>query len=304
MKQLDNQHEKSYIVKYHPQNNTIEGRSVKRLPFEPKGWLIDFRDDLRTAIHSLQCHPRQILHAVYATSQSGFCDIENILFYNVGPGHFASLMTAGLRFERCYSYPGPPYPLSAPHLHYHRYTMEDTHGDFSGWQTSKLVAAWENVEIPHSIGKITATNIWYRLRSRPLKTFHMPEHPLAQFGLSITVTVPNTSKATLAPLIKPIIDGVVSAFHVYRGAEIERISQWLGAELSQAPNEIADLLQQPDQAVLGGRRVVYPFRNFYKWDPADDLCLAAELFLQAHAGKDWLLSGKLYELQYREQPFG
>ena len=210
---------------------------------------------------------------------------------------------AGFRFERGYSYPDPPAPLSASHLHYHRYMMEDAHNDFSAWQISKLDAAWENVELPRSSGKITATNIWYRLRSHPLKTLHMPEYPLTHFGLNITVTVPDTITVTLAPLMKPVIDGVVSAFHAYRGAEIERISQWLGAELSQAPNEIADLLQQADRAVLGGRRVMHPFRNSYKWDPADDLCLAAELFLQPHAGKDWLLSGKLYEIQYREQLF-
>lgn len=299
MKQLDNQHEKSYIVKCRPQNNTIEGWSIKRLPFEPQGWLKDFRNDLRTAIHSLQSHPGQILHAIYATPQSGLCDIENILFYNVGTSHFASLMTNGLRFERSYSYPDPPYPLSTPHLHYHHYTMEDAHNDFSGWQTSKLVAAWENIEIPRSIRKITATNIWYRLRSHPLKIFQLPEHPLAQFGLCITVTVPDTTTITLAPLIKPIIDGVVSALHAYRGTEIEQISRHLGLELGQTPAMIANLLQQPDRAPLGERQVVRTYRNSVKWDPADELCLAAELFLQPYTGKDWLLSGKLYEIQYR-----
>ena len=61
--------------------------------------------------------------------------------------------------------------------------------------------------------------------------------------------------------------------------EVERIGRWLGTELGQTPNVIADLLLQPDQAALGVRRVAYPFRNSGKWDPADDRCLAAELFL-------------------------
>ncbi len=34
-----------------------------------------------------------------------------------------------------------------------------------------------------------------------------------------------------------------------------------------------------------------------------DLCLAAELFLQPHVGKEWLLSGKLYEILYLEPTF-
>jgi len=114
MKQPDNQPEKSYTVKYQPQNNSAEAWSVQRLPFEPKGWQIDFRNDLRIAIHCLQSHPGQILHGIYAGPPSGLCDTENILFYNVGSGHFTSLVTAGLRFERGYSYPDPPAPLSAP----------------------------------------------------------------------------------------------------------------------------------------------------------------------------------------------
>ena len=161
MKQLDNQPEKSFTVKYWPQNNSTEAWSVQRLPFEPRGWLKDLRNDLQKSIHSLQSHPGHMLHAIYATSQDGLCDAENILFYNVGSSHFTPLMTTGLRFERCYSYPDPPYPLSSPHLHYHRYTLVDAHDDISCWQSGKLVAAWDNVEIPRSIGKVTTTNIWY-----------------------------------------------------------------------------------------------------------------------------------------------
>ncbi len=131
----------------------------------------------------------------------------------------------------------------------------------------------------------------------------MPERPLTQFGLSIVVTIPDTITATLASLIKPIIDGVVSAFHMYRGPEIGRISQWLEVEPGQTPDAIANLLQQPEQAVLGERRLLYSFRNGFKWNPADDLCLAAELFLHTHAGKDWQLSGELFEIEYKETRF-
>jgi len=45
---------------------------------------------------------------------------------------------------------------------------------------------------------------------------------------------------------------------------------------------------------------VRPYRSRIKWDPADDLCLAAELFVQPYPAKDWLISGKLFEIEYRE----
>jgi hypothetical protein len=305
MKQPVNQSGKNYITKYSLENNSTEAWSIQRLVLSPKGWLKDFRANLQTKIGDLQSRPEQILHATYATSptlKKDISDIENTLFYNVGLKHFASLMSSGVRFERCYSYPASSFPLSASHLHYYRYTMEDAHNSFYSWQTTRVVATWENVEIPPSSAKITATNIWYHLHSHPLKILHMPKTPLTQYGLSITVTLPITTKTTLRTLMKPIIDGVVSTFHTYSGAEIKWISQRLGTELSHSPDEIRDLLQRQNQAALGTRRLVYPLGNSYKWNPADDICFAAELFLQLHEGEGWLLSGNLYEIQYCE-PF-
>ena len=58
------------------------------------------------------------------------------------------------------------------------------------------------------------------------------------------------------PFSLPIL--LISRSYFTRGAEIEQISRWFGAEPGQAPHEIADLLQQPSQAVLGGRRVIHP----------------------------------------------
>ncbi|SRR5579875_391486 len=111
MKQsLDDTYDKQYSVKYWSQQNMVEVWSVQRLPFEPKDWLVDLRNDIRTGIHCLQSNPGQILHAIYSSSQAGLCDTENVLFYNVGLAHFASLMTTGLRFERCYLCPDSPTP--------------------------------------------------------------------------------------------------------------------------------------------------------------------------------------------------
>ncbi len=289
-----------HTVRYSHQNETVEAWSIQRLPFEPKDWLLEFRHNLRTAIHSLQSQPTQILHAIYGAPRGSLCDTENILFYNVGLSHFTSLTTTGLRFERGYTYPSPPYALDTPSLHYHRYTMEEVNQDFFCWQAHRIVAAWENVRIPRLTGKVTAGNIWFHIRSGPLKLFHMPEQGLKKFGLSITIKVPDTTGMQLANATKPIIDGLVSGFHAYQGSEVQQVSQCLGNELGQNPEEIAHMLLQQSRAILGVRQVVRPYRNYIKWDPADDLCLAAELFAQPHPAKDWLISGKLFEIEYRE----
>ena len=78
MKQLDNQPEKNHTVKYRTQSNSIEAWSVQRLPFQPNAWLKDLQNDLQKAIPSLQSRPEQMLQAIYATSQDGLFDAENI----------------------------------------------------------------------------------------------------------------------------------------------------------------------------------------------------------------------------------
>lgn len=289
-----------YKVRYSHQNEIVEAWSVQRLPFEPKDWLLAFRHDLRTEIHSLQGKPTQILHAIYGAPDGGLCDLENILFYNVGPSHFTSLATTGLRCERSYTYPSPPYALEIPSLHYYRYTMGEVHQGFYCWQAHRILAAWDNVLIPRLMGKVTAGNIWFHIRSGQFKLFQMPGKALKQFGLSITIKVPDTTGVHLANAIKPIIDGIVSSFHAYQGSEVQQVSQRLGNELGQNPEVIAQMLVQQSRAILGVRQVVRPYRNHIKWDPADDLCLAAELFSQPHSAKDWLISGKLFEIKYKE----
>ena len=260
-------------VRYQSQQNTAEAWSILRLPFEPKGWLIDLRNDLREAIHDLKNQPDQILCSIYGSQTDGYCDIENILLYNIGTAHFSSLTTTGLRFERCFSHPDSPYPLDHTHLHYHQYTMADINENFSYWQVGRLLAEWENIKIPKLNSGVKTERIWHCIKSSPVRVLHKPEKALELFGLSITIMIPDNKKVNIANFTKQVIDGIVSAFHVYQGQEIERVSQCLGTSLNENSDTIADLLSQPHKAVLGARQVVRTYRNYVKWDPADDRCL-------------------------------
>jgi hypothetical protein len=79
----------NYHIKYPEENcNVVELWSLKRLPFEPKDWLLDMRDSLRTAISQLIVNDSSILSATYTSPIEELCDVENILFYNVGTGRF------------------------------------------------------------------------------------------------------------------------------------------------------------------------------------------------------------------------
>ena len=69
----------------------VEAWSTIRLPFEPNGWLLDYRNELRTALRAMRTTQVSILLAEYATPDDEFADLENVLLYNVGSGAYSHL---------------------------------------------------------------------------------------------------------------------------------------------------------------------------------------------------------------------
>ena len=49
-------------------------RSSLRLPFEPTGWLRDFRAELAAACRTLDAQPHDTLHAVYTSPRRDAVD--------------------------------------------------------------------------------------------------------------------------------------------------------------------------------------------------------------------------------------
>src|SRR5690348_2760915 len=91
-----------------------------RLPFEPRGWHLEARGALRSALKTLAVPPAGTLCAAYTSTETSFCDVENVLFYNVGTGAFADLTRNGLRFERNFGSPSNS-PSGRRYAHHHVY---------------------------------------------------------------------------------------------------------------------------------------------------------------------------------------
>ena len=77
----------------------VELWSSVRVPFEPRAWVREMRDDLREAVRRLVARPGRLLHATYSSLEDDFVDTENVLIYNVGPAHLGSAARYGLRFD-------------------------------------------------------------------------------------------------------------------------------------------------------------------------------------------------------------
>ena len=123
----------------------VEAWSRERLRFEPKGWQLKFRADLRQALRKLSFVPEYHLAASYASLAAGYCDVENILFYNVGTTYFSHLARKGMCFERLFSLPPVPENIVDGWKHYVSYALAKPNGGLTYWYPFRSLARWSNV---------------------------------------------------------------------------------------------------------------------------------------------------------------
>lgn len=275
----------------------VEVWSVERLPFEPKGWLKQLRHDICETVKAFEGHPNQVLHAIYISDVDEESDAENILFYNVGASCFAQLTLTGLRFERVFSRPPvPPRPMSKPPQHYHRYELVAKEKGFTYWAPGPTLATWNGLSVEPLSAYTKATSIWYSMKSRSDQILARPTHVPSRFGLRVVIHAQRGVGLNLAAVIKPVFDGVVAAFHRHDGTMEAEVSRRLARVLNVDKREVDDLLRNGSVAVLGTRRLLWPWSAAVQWNPADNRCVAGELLLQeSNARRLWELSGELFE---------
>jgi hypothetical protein len=271
--------------------------SADRLPYEPRGWLAAFRDELRVALRRLEAAPHELLYALYASAQEDFFDVENILFYNVGTPSLARAGRYGVCYERAYHVPAPPHPVSWPARHYHGYRLQPASPGFVHWQEGPVLARWQ-FTTGERADLTDCTRLWFRLKT----TGHIEAlraAPRQPFILRVLITAPPAAPLVATNLLKPLSDGVVCAFHGHNGQDEVEICRRLAARLQTEPGAVHTFLNDEATAVLGTRRLLWPYRNGVQWNPADDLCVAAELRVRPAAGhKAYLVQGELLAAEY------
>ena len=228
------------------------------MPFEPKGCMLEARAELRAAMRGLEPRPGDWLSATYVSPTADLVDLENVLFYNVGPGVFSHLTARGLSAVRMHA-PPKPSPNGREYAHYNRYAVEPYAPiDESGAQLSFPLPPKAGEWKPHDVW-------WYASRANVQGLMHIG----GRFQLN--VEIPEGLVPGLTGLMKPLLDGYISALHP--GAEVDtravdRVAKRTGWDAS----EIIARLENPTAPVLAPRTVLRSYREFVRWDPADDLC--------------------------------
>ena len=155
-----------------------------------------------------------------------------------------------------------------------------------------LMAEWTDVPLDHREAG-TPAKYWKAIRCARDKVtvFDYAESPITScFALRIALCLPK--EVRLASTVKPLIDGVVCAFH---GEDARCLACLTDFCVRQCCEKLAVPNQFP--AVLGKREFIRPYRGGRSvlWDPADDLCRLA-LITVSYGTEDSLFSGEIYKL--------
>lgn len=230
----------------------VEGWSTIRLPFEPKGWLGGYRTELRRALRSMKPTDRSNLYAEYAAPEPAFVDLENVLLYNVGSGCYSHLAQNGIICRRTVSNDG---------LHHVTYT---------GTRISENILPDGNVIARAQLASMpagTTTAHWWACFREQLEVY--PSQPYnGEFG--VVAEAGSAWRHGLAPAVKSLLDGLVAALHVHDRSHPNHVSAALSA-LGDG-ERLWGLLNDPQIAIFGQRRLVHPHGQKIAWSPADERC--------------------------------
>ncbi|QZA08510.1 hypothetical protein K3U94_04180 [Mycolicibacter heraklionensis] len=290
-------------------SDVVELWSTVRLPYEPRDWVLEMRNDLRRALRDLAPRSGGRLHAVYRAADDGtFVDTENVLLYNVGNGALRPLMTRSVTFERGYGMPPPPSGSGLTEgaiLHYQRY-REARDDAFDFWRPGKQLAAFTGVPVDSVDDK--PAPVWKAIRDFAKPPAESATAP-TRFLLKLHVTDTRETKPanSLAYIVKPTLDGVISAYHGHAVSDGVAEAQRLDEAGLGSRETLRDQLLDRRWAALGGRRLLSSFgRAGVQWNPADDLCVAAHVTLSTGGSVEdghharWRLSGELAKAIPRE----
>ena len=213
----------------------VHGWSMKRLPFEPLGWLEDYRGDLRQALRSMTPVPGMHLRAVYASPDREFADVENVLLYNVGSGSYGHLTGSGIEVLRTSS------PDSNHHLDYRLTT--DWGNEISG---GTLLARLSIDALPPERGK---PGSWWAATCDRVRI--AGNEAASEYTIPIRV---RDQLPTILSSVKPLLDGLTSALHVHDGTHPAQVQAALARYGD--PDLLWARLNDPATSILGRRTLV------------------------------------------------
>ena len=249
-----------------------------------------FKNDLIKAIKNIKPFGNCILSAKYGTTKKSFFDIENVLFYNIGTANFKPFTNQGVVFSAVSEEEiielRKKYNIPDEYTDYYEYQLIENQKQK---ECNSLLAELKN--IPLKCLGVTPALTWETIRKNEsnIRVCNSIDCDCGDtFSIALEITKPKNLSFNIMTAMKPLLDGLICAFHSsqFTENELDYFSQKLNCNKS--------LLAENPIEVLGERESQYLqiYRNNVKWNPADDLCDYVTIFVQE--GNDWLVSGRIY----------
>ena len=108
-------------------------------------------------------------------------------------------------------------------------------------------------------------------------------------GLKIELSIPRTASFTnVVNAMKPMIDGVICAFHTPDGIAVDEVSNLL--------NINKEVFSSAEKTCLGKCCYISPYRKSVKWNPQDERLDYVVIEPMMVDDKEFSFSGKLFAI--------
>jgi hypothetical protein len=168
---------------------------------------------------------------------------------------------------------------------------------FSAWRLGETVAQLGPLSLPAITADLKPDAVWHAVAEGAVEPIDSAEG--RRFAVVVDLRGPMSGSFNAAAVVKPLLDGVLSALHVHNEwATAHAPAERLGPRLNRDITEIEELLSDRHRAVLGSRAVVHLRGAGVQWNPADHLCVACELRVSPSRG-GWQLIGAIHLVEPR-----
>ena len=188
-------------------------------------------------------------------------------------------------------------PDGAEYSYCYRYALAPRSGAFADWHQGRTLASFDWTDLGAFAGEKKLEKVWRALARDHVEVVE-PAAAETRFAVKVEVRPPLGRQPVRGDLVKGIFDGVICALQAHTDTVVlPEVVNRLAAVLSISPAEIEERLLDKSRAVLGVvPRLVSPYRNGVKWDPADHKCVAGELLGAEPVDECWAIRGEIVEL--------
>ena len=233
------------------------------IPFEPDPKQAIFRELIQSKLKALRPFGNQILYAQYGCASSQFTDVENALFYNLGAASFNAAISkeTSVYFEKIQ--PNEICSLENWEFQYFYHYSWASKGKHSYRWEHQLICEWNNIPLVNINSNSKATDYFLAIKKTPELVKCFEDGNETTLGLKIKLSIPKTSSfTTVVSVMKPMIDGVICAFHTPEGIVVDEVSNLLNID--------REVFLSTEKTCLGKCCYISPYRKSVKWNPQDE----------------------------------